>query len=351
MKKGNVLCALSIAALLAFSCKNKPKVEEAATDTTTQTPTTATSTETPADNMTTSAAPATLDLNAIPVTDKLTGTFPYFKLPPGYHFTDPHSSSGGGKNKDYDKEYFINHGSYVPQEGKTFKAEIEHDEGKEFSKLELQRSFDDFIKSLNGVNINNGEKISSEEKARLEKADPNAYNDGYTYSCNNWDDIHTYVLRAKDKTVFVQVNYGGSEGYITILETKPFENKMSQTSAAVIQQEIDQNGKAVLHINFDVDKATLLPDGEKAVKEIQQVLNNNAQLKLSIQGHTDDTGNKVHNKQLSLDRANTVKNTLVSAGISGNRLTANGFGAERPIAANDTEENKAKNRRVELVKI
>lgn len=349
MKKYNLLLALPFAAVMTFSCKNKSKTEDASkVDTVAQSSVPA---ETPKEESTTSSKATSFDLGSIPETDKLTGAFPYFKLPPGYHFTDPNSSSGTGKTKDYDKEYFLNHGAYIPQEGKTFKGEIEHDEGKEFSKLELQKSFDDFIQSLGGVNINNGQKILSEEKTRLEKEDPNAYSDGYTYSCNNWDDIHTYVLRAKDKTVWVQVNYGSNEGYLTVLETKPFENKMTQTSAAVIKQEIDKNGKAVLHINFDVDKATLLPDGAKAVKEIQQVLNNDAQLRLSIEGHTDDTGNKSHNKQLSLDRANTVKIALVSSGIKADRLNAVGYGAEKPVATNDSEENKAKNRRVELVKI
>jgi outer membrane protein OmpA-like peptidoglycan-associated protein len=73
-------------------------------------------------------------------------------------------------------------------------------------------------------------------------------------------------------------------------------------------------------------------------------------LKISIEGHTDNTGNAAHNKKLSEDRANAVLNALTGQGIDKSRLSAQGFGSERPLVANDSEANKAKNRRVELVK-
>lgn len=348
----NVL-ALSLIAMLAFSCKSKDKHKDdnGSTDTTEQID--SSQITVPATNTEDAPKPAgaPFDLNSIPLTDKLTGNFPYFKLPPGYHFTDPNSSTGTGEAKDYDKEYFYNHGVYVPQEGKTFKAGITNDEKKSFSKLELKKSFDDFIATLGGVNINNGETLKEGEVDRLQKLDRNAYSDGYLFSCNNWDDVHTYVLRTKDKTVWVQVNFGNGNGYLTVLETKPFDNQMSQTSAAVIKKEIDRDGKAVLHINFDVDRALLLPDGEKAVDEIAQVLKGDQNLNLSIEGHTDDSGNREHNRQLSIARANSVKTALVNSGINDHRLKTAGYGAEKPVAPNDSEENKAKNRRVELVKI
>lgn len=82
--------------------------------------------------------------------------------------------------------------------------------------------------------------------------------------------------------------------------------------------EINKKGKTILDINFDTDKSTILPDGK--------------------------------NKKLSAERANSVLNILVINGISKSNLKAIGFGSEKPLAGNDSEENIAKNRRVELVK-
>ncbi|PJR04462.1 OmpA family protein [Avrilella dinanensis] len=70
----------------------------------------------------------------------------------------------------------------------------------------------------------------------------------------------------------------------------------------------------------------------------------------SPKGFPRYTGNATHNQKLSEDRAKTVMKALVDAGIQSSRLTAQGFGAENPIADNNTEDGKAKNRRVELVK-
>ncbi|HNQ00543.1 MAG TPA: OmpA family protein, partial [Bacteroidia bacterium] len=70
--------------------------------------------------------------------------------------------------------------------------------------------------------------------------------------------------------------------------------------------------------------------------------------KLSVEGHTDNTGNPEKNVTLSQKRCESVKNYLVSKGIDANRLTATGYGDTRPIADNKTADGRAKNRRVEL---
>ncbi len=69
---------------------------------------------------------------------------------------------------------------------------------------------------------------------------------------------------------------------------------------------------------------------------------------LEIEGHTDNTGDAAKNMDLSQRRANTIKKYLVTKGIDEKRLTAQGFGDTRPLVPNDSEENKAKNRRVEF---
>lgn len=291
------------------------------------------------------------DINSIPVSDKLNGNFPYFKLPGGYVFTNPNQYNGTGKTKDYDKEYFFVHGSYWPVEGKTYKAVIRVDDqakDKTFSTLEIQKSFDDLIAQLGGVKLNNNEKLKEGEDKKLE---PDALTNGYLHSCNNWENVHTYVIHKSDRAIWVQYNLGQENSDITVLETTPFKNQMGISSATEIKQQLDEKGKAVLYINFDTDKASLKPDGVTAVAEIATVLTQNPTLKLSINGYTDNTGTVQHNKQLSTDRAQTVLNSLVAKGIPAANLKAAGYGAENPLAENSSEENKAKNRRVELVKV
>ncbi len=170
------------------------------------------------------------DITRIPVTNKFHGIFPFFNLPEGYSFTDPSSYHGQGQTKDFDKEYFYDHGSYTAMEGKTFKAEIrisEEFKDRKFSPLEIQKSFDELIKNVGGVKINTGEPLRDGEEERLKKEDPEAYNLGYMHSCNNWKNVNTYIIRTADQIVFVQFNLGKEQTSITVLETKPFENKMS----------------------------------------------------------------------------------------------------------------------------
>lgn len=70
---------------------------------------------------------------------------------------------------------------------------------------------------------------------------------------------------------------------------------------------------------------------------------------VSIEGYTDNTGSPAANKQLAQQRAETVKEMLVQSGIGAGRMQAAGFGADRPVASNDTAEGRARNRRIELV--
>jgi len=86
------------------------------------------------------------------------------------------------------------------------------------------------------------------------------------------------------------------------------------------------------------------------IDEVAQMLLDNPALTISIEGHTDNTGTPASNKSLSLNRANAVVTALTAKGIAKNRLTSVGWGQEKPIADNATEEGRAANRRVEIVK-
>jgi len=115
-------------------------------------------------------------------------------------------------------------------------------------------------------------------------------------------------------------------------------------------KDLSEKGKSILYINFDVDQSTITTDGKEVVTQIAEALQKDKNVVIAIEGHTDNTGNAVHNKKLSNDRANSVLNALIADGIDKTRLSAIGFGSEKPLVDNNSDENKAKNRRVELVK-
>ena len=83
--------------------------------------------------------------------------------------------------------------------------------------------------------------------------------------------------------------------------------------------------------------------------EIAKLVQQNADLKLRVEGHTDNQGNAATNQALSEKRAQAVVDYLVRAGLPASRFTAVGYGSARPVATNDTDEGKAQNRRIEFV--
>lgn len=102
-------------------------------------------------------------------------------------------------------------------------------------------------------------------------------------------------------------------------------------------------------IQFETGSDKLLPVSFPLLDEIAAVLVDNPQIEvLQIEGHTDSTGGAARNRELSRQRAESVRAYLIGKGIAKGRLTAKGFGPDRPIATNDTPEGREANRRVEF---
>lgn len=122
--------------------------------------------------------------------------------------------------------------------------------------------------------------------------------------------------------------------------------------AAAMGSDINATGHvAVYGIYFDSGKSLIKPESAQAIGEIAKLLNGQPALKLYVVGHTDNVGGVESNVRLSQDRAEAVLQALVrDHGIAPHRLLAFGCGLFSPVAPNDSEEGRAKNRRVELVK-
>jgi len=118
----------------------------------------------------------------------------------------------------------------------------------------------------------------------------------------------------------------------------------------IIMVKAEIGSKVVLkNIFFDVGKSDLKPESIAEVENIRELLIANTALKVQINGHTDNSGNAASNKTLSLKRASAVVTYLTQKGIAANRLSAKGYGSERPIVSNDDEEGgRAINRRTEI---
>ena len=121
-------------------------------------------------------------------------------------------------------------------------------------------------------------------------------------------------------------------------------------SANKLLEALNRDGFIALYINFDTGKAALKADGQATVREIVAMLKSAPALKIAIEGHTDNVGAAAANKALSDARAKSVMAAVVAGGVPIDRLSAAGYGAEKPIADNRSEDGRAKNRRVELVK-
>ncbi|GAB1350557.1 hypothetical protein MASR1M107_27720 [Ignavibacteriales bacterium] len=103
-------------------------------------------------------------------------------------------------------------------------------------------------------------------------------------------------------------------------------------------------------IEFEFKKANITHESDRRLQKTLKLLQAFPNYTFSLEGHTDDIGGRQFNQKLSLDRANAVKTWLVNHGINAKRLTVKGFGFDRPIATNDTEEGRQRNRRVEFIR-
>ena len=101
-------------------------------------------------------------------------------------------------------------------------------------------------------------------------------------------------------------------------------------------------------LTFESDSATLASTSNDQLGQLAAVLKAYPTVVIAVEGHTDNTGDPASNKKLSEDRAAAVKDAIVGMGVPAERVTSAGWGAEKPIASNDTEEGKLKNRRVEI---
>jgi OmpA-OmpF porin, OOP family len=150
---------------------------------------------------------------------------------------------------------------------------------------------------------------------------------------------------------WAQIEKGNGKIWLRIIEKKAMAQYV-EADAAAFGSDIKTTGHAAVYgIFFDTGKAEVKPESKPALEEIAKLLAQNPAFKLKVVGHTDMVGSLDANLKLSQARAEAVVQALVALhGVAPARLKGYGVGPLSPVASNDTDEGRAKNRRVELVK-
>lgn len=299
--------------------------------------------------VTTPAAPAEFDPASVPESTASLPPFPFFKSPDGLKTV----FSEKDRNINFDRAHMIAGDRIVAIEGKIVRDMYPLAYGVErpYSAIEFQRNYENAINALGGRKINTAQYTNAliDAFGGRGEVDKHYYGTCAVVDCEN----NTYLIRQGGKEYWIQVSTGAIplHGYVTVLEREGMKQSLGFLDASAMKKAIDTDGHVALYINFDIDKATLRPDAQPVIAEIGKLLEGDPALKLSIEGHTDNTGTAAHNQDLSTSRARSVLGALVGLGIDPGRLQSKGFGQDKPVADNGSEDGRAKNRRVELVKI
>jgi outer membrane protein OmpA-like peptidoglycan-associated protein len=249
---------------------------------------------------------------------------PWFSGMPNYTIYD-------GEEIEFDSYNFFNGKNCTTVEGRKFKRIYSlKEDAQKSSVIQVMRNYENAIKSMGGTVIYEG---------MPQNADC-AENNGLNMVIGK-------VVKGADELWVEVVTLGGDDYYLTIIQK---ELMKQDVTASNIFEALNRDGHIALYINFDTGKAIIRDESKPVIDQIVQMMKTNPDLKIGVEGHTDNVGTPASNKTLSEARAKSVVSAIVAQGVSDDRLISSGYGQDKPIADNNTEEGRAKNRRVELVK-
>jgi len=242
---------------------------------------------------------------------------PLFNRMPGYHIQRY-------EEKEFDTHAFRDAKNEINVEGHLYTIRYALNSGaKKPSRIQVLRNYENAVTKIGGTVL-----ISD-------------------------SDGSSYMKMLKDgKEIWVHVDaYITDEWMLYVVEKKTMAQDIV-ANAEVFSKDIKATGHTAIYgIYFDTGRSVIKPESEVALAEIAKFLKGNPGLKVNVVGHTDNVGGMEANMKLSQERANAVVQALVGKhGIPAARLKAYGVGPLAPVGSNDTDEGKAKNRRVELVK-
>jgi len=280
------------------------------------------------------------------------GEFPYFSVIDGYQAMTSENAHGdvhfGDNVRDakFDRFEFFDGYKMMPVEGRLTTL-YAFGEGASF--FEVQKTYEKMIKNLGGVTVFEGTgKAIADTKLEYTEV---RHHEKFP---NEDDKIGVYMLQTPSRQIWVEVwqpRYVDTNYFLTVVEKQDMRMRAGLIPAEQMKQALDAEGHVIIPVLFDTDKTDIKPESAPLIGEVVKLLKQNPTLKLRIEGHTDTQGTPAYNVTLSNGRSKSVMLALLKAGIDPARLQARGFGQTRPVADNGTEVGRAKNRRVELVKI
>jgi OOP family OmpA-OmpF porin len=167
------------------------------------------------------------------------------------------------------------------------------------------------------------------------------------------EDFATFKVKIGDKKLYVvlETYHNGLQYTLTVVESEGDFDREEVLEAEEIYFKIAKEGHLAFYFNFASGKSDLSENATLKIREITKMMKVHTDMKIMIEGHTDNVGSASDNLNLSKQRASQVRNLLIKSGVSQDRLIARGVGQAEPVAPNSTELGKIKNRRVELVKM
>jgi OmpA-OmpF porin, OOP family len=249
---------------------------------------------------------------------------PYFTGMPNFIIYD-------AEDIEFDSYNFFNGKNCTTVEGKKFKRLYTlKEDAQKSSSIQIIRNYTNALRNMGGTVIYEG-----------------APQDAECAEFNGLNMIVGKVVKDGNEMWIEVATLGGDDYHLTCV----LKELMKQdVTASVMFDALNRDGHFALYINFDTGRSTLKPESKTIIEQIVTMLKENPDLKLSVEGHTDNVGTPASNKTLSEERAKSVVAAIVGQGIGFERLGTSGYGQDKPIADNNTEEGRAKNRRVELVK-
>lgn len=336
-------------AILAGACKNETPAPKPASDNPSAAAATAPAPVTPnAPAEAPKPAPAAaFSIDSVAVSTTTLGAFPYISLPDGVS-----ADEQKGQSFDFERRFFQAGDDFIAVEGKVSQRMFQLAQaGKTYTELEIHRNYENLIKQAGGVKTHAAQMTQAmiDKFGGREKLDKSYFGPGPGPDYEH----NTYVIRQANREIWVQVATGAvpAHGYVLVVERAAMAQSVTLLKADQLKKEIDAKGRVAVYINFDTDKADIKSESLPAIDEIAKLLQGDGALKLSVEGHTDNTGTAARNLALSGERAQSVVAALTGKGITKERLSAKGLGQDKPLADNTSDAGRAKNRRVELVKV
>jgi len=249
---------------------------------------------------------------------------PWFTGMPSFYIYD-------AEDVEFDSYNFFNGKNCNTIEGKKLKRTYTlKEDAQKSSVIQIMRNYTTALRNMGGTLIYEG------APQEAECADLNGLNMVVGKVVNDGNEMWIEVA-----------SLGGDDYYLTIVVK---ETMKQDVTANAMFEALNRDGHIALYINFDTGKSNIRDESKPIIEQIVQMMKSNPNLRIGVEGHTDNVGTQASNQTLSETRAKSVVSAIVTQGISADRLSPSGFGQDKPIADNNTEEGRAKNRRVELVR-